>query len=83
MNCAHPFDARAANELAYCCARAVVTGLLDARSPIADALLDYLRIGEPGGPPDVITWMRDYEAASTPEDSCSPTSTLPRSKNFS
>jgi predicted kinase len=62
---AHPFDARAADELAYRCAREVVSGRLDARSPIADALLDYLRVGESGGPPDAITWMREYESRKT------------------
>lgn len=56
-----PFARRAADALAYECAKAVRSGRLDARSGIADALLDYLDVGGLGGPMDVLTWMEDYE----------------------
>lgn len=56
-----PFDRRAANALAYECAKAVRSGRLDARSGIADALLDYLDVGAFDGPTDVPSWMLDYE----------------------
>ncbi len=56
-----PFKRRAANALAYECAKAVCSGRLDARSGIADALLDYLDVGGSGGPTDVRSWMVDYE----------------------
>jgi len=55
----------AADALAYACARTVCDGLLNARSQIADALLDYLNIGC-GGPDDVPSWMRQYEQRQKP-----------------
>lgn len=61
-----PFARRAADALAYECAKAVRSGRLDARSGIADALLDYLDVGGLGGPTDVSSWMRDYEQNEKP-----------------
>jgi hypothetical protein len=58
------FDMRAANKLAYECARAIRDGFIGERSAISDALLDYLRIGNLDGPPDVPTWMDYYERAN-------------------
>lgn len=74
---------RAADALAYECARAVRSGRLDARSGIADALLDYLDIGGCGGPADVGEWMRDYEKKQSPtqpaaEESATLKAELPR-----
>ena len=57
----HPFDKVAADELAYQCARLVKAGVLGSRSAVGDALLGYLRIGSPGWPADVPTWMIEYE----------------------
>lgn len=55
------FARRAADALAYECAKAVRSGRLDGRSGIADALLDYLNVGGFGGPLDVHAWMENYE----------------------
>jgi hypothetical protein len=52
-----------ADRMAYAVARLIQMGRLDSRSEAGDALLDYLDIGHPGGPHDVPTWMRDYEAS--------------------
>lgn len=57
-----PFALRAADRLAYECARIIQAGHLDSRSGIGDALLDYLEIGAPGGPSDVPAWIRKYES---------------------
>lgn len=55
------FEERAADALAYECAKMVLCGRLDPRSGIGDALLDYLGIGMPGKPQDVPAWMAEYE----------------------
>lgn len=60
------FDKRAADALAYACAKAIRMGLIPTRSAIDDALLDYLNIGGFGGPIDVPTWMDGYELAQSP-----------------
>ena len=52
---------RGSDRLAYECARLVMRGLLDARSGVADALLDYLSIGNADSPADVPTWVDAYE----------------------
>ena len=52
---------RAADRLAYECCKAIQRRDVGERSGIGDALLDYLNIGHLGGPPDVPTWMEDYE----------------------
>jgi len=52
---------RGADRLAYECAKAIERGAIGSRSAIGDALLDYLQIGHPDGPPDVPTWIEDYE----------------------
>lgn len=60
------FDMRVADKLAYECILAVIRGDVGERSGIGDAVLDYLKIGHPGGPPDVRAWMSDYEGAYVP-----------------
>jgi len=50
----------AADRLAYACARLVRRGKLDARSGVADELLNYLGVGN-HGEDDVPTWMKKYE----------------------
>jgi hypothetical protein len=50
-----------ADRLAYECAKLIEAGHLDTRSGMADALLDYLDIGHPGGAKDVPTWMESYK----------------------
>lgn len=52
-----------ADRLAYTVAKLIQAGHLDSRSAAADALLDYLGIGQPGEPQDVPTWMDRYEAS--------------------
>lgn len=56
---------RGADALAYQCALLVMRGLLDSRSGVADALLNYLNVGGLDGPKDVPEWMRAYEALNT------------------
>lgn len=56
---------RAAERLAYECAKLIQMRRLDARSAVGDALLDYLEIGSMDGPPDVPTWIQDYEMGRT------------------
>lgn len=60
------FDKRGADRLAYECARSVMGGKIDSRHPIADALLDYLNVGCPGGPSTVPEWMDAHERKSAP-----------------
>ena len=55
---------RAADRLAYAVAICVARRVLDERSAPADALLDYLEIGQPGGPLSVPQWVEQYEAAN-------------------
>lgn len=55
---------RAADRLAYAVAICVARRFLDERSAPADALLDYLEIGQPGGPLSVPQWIEQYEAAN-------------------
>ena len=57
-----PRDRIGADRLAAAVARLVSNRAIDARSEAADALLDYLDVGGVGGPPDVPTWLRRYEA---------------------
>jgi len=49
-----------ADRLARRCAEAVIRGEIDARSAIADALLDYMRVGSSGGPEDVHEWLANH-----------------------
>lgn len=49
------FEQRAADRLAYWCARLVRLGQVDSRSQVGDALLDYLETG------DIPGWMAKYE----------------------
>ena len=51
-----------ADRLAYECAHQIVLGRIGARSGIGDALLDYLKIGQPDGCDSVPEWMSQYEA---------------------
>ncbi len=51
---------KASDRLAYEVARVIVSGILNSRSPAADALLDYLKIGS-GGPETLPAWMEQYE----------------------
>lgn len=60
---------RAADSLAYQCAIAVRQGRIGTRSGIADALLDYLDIGGPGGPKSVSEWIKQYVASAQPPPS--------------
>ena len=55
-------DSRGADRLAYAVASLVKNGKLDARSAVADALLDYLGVGGLDGPKDVPTWMVEHES---------------------
>lgn len=55
-------DKIGADRLAYECARQVMACNIGSRSGIGDALLDYLRIGHPGGPESVPEWMEEYES---------------------
>jgi len=50
-----------ADRLAYMCAKAIMRGDIRTRSAIDDALLDYLEVGGVGGPPDVPSWVDEYE----------------------
>ena len=54
-------DKRAADKLAYAVAKCIENKALDERSAPADALLDYLCVGQPGGPMTVPEWVRQYE----------------------
>lgn len=54
-----------ADRLAYECARQILLGRIGSRSGIGDALLDYLRIGQPDGHDSVPDWMEQYEASNT------------------
>lgn len=65
-------DKIGADRLAYACARQVTAGKLDSRSAIADALLDYLRIGHPGGPQSVPEWMAAYEGPAQTKERGTP-----------
>lgn len=57
-----------ADRLAYECARQVIANNIDSRSGIGDALLDYLRIGQPGQPDSVPEWMDQYEKSNDQRD---------------
>ena len=52
-------DQLGADRLAYEVAVLIEKKILDPRSRVGDALLDYLRIGC-GGPPSVPEWMEEY-----------------------
>jgi len=58
--CSLRADVFGANRLARRCAEAVIRGEIDARSAIADALLDYMRVGSSGGPEDVHEWLANH-----------------------
>lgn len=60
-----PSQRRAADRLAYAVAKCVERGVLDARSGPADALLDYLQIGQTDGHQSVPEWVAEYEAKSS------------------
>jgi len=60
-------DKIGANRLAYVCACQIVSGKIDPRSGIGDALLHYLKIGQPGECDSVPEWMRKHEALATPQ----------------
>ena len=49
------------DRLAYAAARLILGGKVPTRSELDDALLDYLKIGQPDGYSDVPTWMEEYE----------------------
>ena len=55
-----PFDKIAADKLAYECSRLIDRGVLDSRSGVADALLNYLNVGGLGGPSTVPQWQEEY-----------------------
>lgn len=57
----------AAKRLAYAVALLIEGRIIGSRSAAADALLDYLGVGGPGGPRDVPTWITEYEAAKAAE----------------
>jgi len=61
------FSRIGADRLAYAVARLIQLRRLDSRSEAGDALLDYLEIGQPGGPKDVLMWMDAYEANTESE----------------
>lgn len=52
----------AADRVMYEIARAIQRGALNARSAIYDAMLDYLEVGNPGGPSSVVEWMLGMDA---------------------
>ena len=54
-------DKIAAERLAYECAYQIKIGHLSSRSSIADALLNYLRVGNPGGEKSIPEWLEKYE----------------------
>jgi len=56
------FDKLAADRLAYEVAKCIERGVIGTRSGPADALLDYLEIGQPGGFQSVPEWVARYEA---------------------
>lgn len=56
-----PLDKRAADRLALACAKAIQDGWLGTRTTIDDALLDYLKIGQPDGESDVPSWVEKQE----------------------
>ncbi len=60
-----------ADRLAYAVAKLVQSRTIDARSEAADALLDYLDVGSPGGPQSVPEWMERHKALQN-SDLCNP-----------
>lgn len=52
---------RGADRLAYAVAKCIERGVLDSRSGPADALLDYLAIGQSDGFSSVPEWVEHYE----------------------
>lgn len=77
LDAGREFDRRAADRVAAAVCVAVANGSIDARSKVADATLDYLRVGYVGGPPDVATWLTQYQNANKPEgpQGCPPNDT--------
>jgi hypothetical protein len=57
-----PFDKLAADSLAYEVAKCIERGVIGTRSGPADALLDYLAIGQSDGAQSVPEWVERYES---------------------
>jgi hypothetical protein len=51
----------AADALAREVARLIDIGVIDMRAMAADALIDYLDVGSPGGPETVPQWTAQYD----------------------
>ncbi len=54
------------DRLAYAVAKKIQKGQIRTRTPISDALEDYLNIGGVGGPLGVLEWIEEYENPSKP-----------------